>query len=150
MLDRIQSDGIIITDRPGGDRASEDEFLLECLDTLQQGTDYVRPDRVALSVLATSSKLVRLLQVADVVTSCTLAMVSGEDTYAPPIFNNAIRPMLLSDPDRIGGIGLKIHPDYRYVNLYHWVLGDENHIRDGIGEPLPRDDRPYKIRPDIP
>lgn len=130
------SNGIVIVDRPSGSRAQEDKFLVNCLETLQSGTRYVKPDRIALNVLSTPSKLVRLLQVADVVTSCTLATVAGETRFSPPVFA-VIRGLLHADTGRIGGVGLKIHPDFRYGNLYHWLLGDEYFIRGNVGIPLP-------------
>jgi len=36
-----------------------------------------------------------------------------------------------------GGRGLKIHPDLRYGNLYHWLLGDEAFVRYEGGIDLP-------------
>lgn len=139
---RTGEDGIVIVDRPGGSRADEDDFLTGCLETLQSGTRYVRPDRIAVNVLSAPSRFVRLLQLADVVTGCTLAFVSGESRFAPPIFDS-VRPMLPSDRNRCGGVGLKIHPDLVYANLYHWLLGDQHLVRGGGGYPLPMRDRPY-------
>lgn len=136
MLRARGSEGIVIVDRPGGGRAQEDKFLANCLETLQTGTKYVKPDRIALNVLSTPSKLVRLLQVADVVTSCTLSTVAGETRFSPPVFA-VIKGLFHVDMGRIGGVGLKIHPDFKYGNLYHWLLGDEYFIRGNTGIPLP-------------
>lgn len=146
QLVKARSEGIVIVDRPGGGRADEDRFLANCLETLQSGTDYVKHDRIALNVLSTPSKLIRLLQVADVVTSCTTAAVSGEDRFSPPIFK-AIKPLLYSDMRRIGGVGLKIHPDLVFVNLYHWLLGDSHFFKHTTGYPLPLQDHPYSSSP---
>lgn len=143
------AEGIVIVDRPSGGRADEDRFLANCLETLQSGTDYVKPDRIALNVLSTPSKLIRLLQVADVVTSCTVATVGGEDCFSPPVFD-VIRPLLHSDMGRIGGVGLKIHPDIRYANLYHWLLGEAHFFKRAIGHPLPLRDFPYSSDPNCP
>lgn len=139
--------GVVITDRPGGGRGEEDAFLFQCLETLQKGTRYVMPARIALPVLSAPSDLVRLSQLADVVTGCTLAYVGGENRFAPPVFE-AIKPLLLRDGQRIGGIGLKIHPDYIYVNLHHWLVGDSHHVKWGAGIPLPLLSRPYAGDPD--
>lgn len=144
---RVNDHGVVIADRPGGGRREEDKFLLDCLETLQVGTKYVKPERIALPVLSARSDLVRLAQLADVVTGCTLSRVAGEAQYAPPVFEG-IKPLLLRDGGRIGGIGLKIHPDYIYVNLYHWVLGDDTFWRGGGGWPLPIVGRPYRQSPD--
>lgn len=134
-------DCIVLVDRPGGDRPAEDKFLAGCLDTLQSGTDYVKPERIAFLV-STPSKFVRLLQVADVITGSTLAFVSGEERFAPPVFQ-VVKALLRSDSGRIGGVGLKIHPDYKYANLYHWLLDDTWFVKAGVGVPLPLPDRPY-------
>lgn len=76
-----------------------------------------------MNVLSTPSKLVRLLQLADLITSCTVSYVSGEARYAPETFVH-VKPLLCTQWGHIGGIGLKIHPDFLYMNLYHWLLGD--------------------------
>jgi hypothetical protein len=139
------SHGIVIVDRVGGDRADEVRFLTSCLETLQQGTEFVLPDRIALSVLSTPARLVRLVQVADLVTSSALATVVGSNRHAA-IFE-AVRHLLCRRGDRVGGIGLKIHPDYLYANLYHWLLGDSHFWKLNCGTPLPLTGRPYADDP---
>jgi hypothetical protein len=130
------SRGLIIADRPGGDRAAEDRFLNAYLELVARGTEFVQPREIIISVAFTASKLSRLLQAADLVTGCTLSLISGEQVFAPEIFA-AIHPLVPRAWDRCGGIGIKIHPDLRYVNLYHWLYGDSHHIRQGSGLPLP-------------
>lgn len=142
LCGRCGCQGLVVVDRLGGNREKEDAFLFECLETLQSGTTYVKPKHIAHNVLCTSSKLSRLLQVADIVTSCTLALASGEKRYAPPIFET-IKPLFDKAMGRIGGYGLKIHPDYKYVNLYHWLLGDTVFWKLSSGWPLPLPGRPY-------
>jgi len=149
QFERAGTKGIVIADRPGGGRADEDSFLAMCLETLQSGTRYVRLDRIALNVLSTPSRLVRLLQVADVVTSCTVALVGGEEQYAPPVFEH-IKPLLPSNLGRIGGVGLKIHPDAVYANLYYWLLGDQVFVKHGSGIQLPVPSYPYYFDPNTP
>ncbi len=148
-LEHMDSEGIVVVDRPGGGRRDEDAFLGGCLETLQSGTAYVKPDRIVCNVFSTPSKLDRLLQVADVVTSCTTAFVGGESCFSPPVFR-AIKPILCSATDRIGGVGLKIHPDFRYANLYYWLLGDSHRIRWPTGQPLPIPGLPYFAGPSTP
>ena len=138
--------GFVVTDRPSGARSDEDTFLAACLEALQTGTEYVIPSRIAHNVISTPSKLSRLLQVADLLTSCTLAVVSGERQYAPPVFDT-IRSILENDGFRIGGCGLKIHPDYNYANLYHWLAGDEYFMRGSVRQPLPMSSRSYSVDP---
>ncbi len=140
---------IIVVDRPGGGARQERVFLSQCLQIIQSGTGYVLPERIAINTLSTDSHFVRLLQAADLVASCVTAHVAGENTYSPPLFA-AIHPLLTSDMGRIGGVGLKIHPDFRYVNLYHWLLGDSVFVRSMAGVPLPLKSRPYSQNRDTP
>lgn len=128
QLNRSACDGIVIVDRPGGGRAAEDKFLLSCLETIQERTEYLNPERFAINVLSSPSKFVRLLQVADVVVGCTLSAVSGEKRNAPQTLAHFCG-LFESDGIRTGGIGVKNHPDLKYVNLYHWVLGDDIYRR---------------------
>lgn len=151
LLERVHnalpfsSDGcIVIIDRPTGDRSDEDRFLSHCLEDLQSGTEYVQHDKIALNVLSTPSRLVRLLQLADLITSCTTAEVSGEGRYSPPVFDK-VKELLHEDMGRIGGVGVKIHPDFKYANLYHWILGDTHYCRQNWGVPYPLPNRPYAI-----
>lgn len=135
---------IIIVDRPSGGRSDEDKFLLQCLEQIQSGTAYVKYQKFVLNVLSTPSKLIRTLQLADLVTSCCLARVSGESCYSPIIFEKIIN-MCPDQDGRKGGASFKIHPDYKYANLYCWLLGDKVFIRSGIGHPLPISKRPYSL-----
>jgi hypothetical protein len=144
-----QCNGMVIVSQPGGGRSVENKFLADCVATLKCGTDYVKPDRIALSVLSCPPRFIRLLQLADVVTSCTTAYVAGEKKFSPPIFN-AVKPILATEMGRIGGVGLKIHPDYKYLNLYHWLVGDSHFIRFMEGWPFPLVDHPYSSDPYVP
>lgn len=142
LCGRCGCQGLVVVDRMSGDRKDEDTFLFECLETLQSGTTYVKPKHIVHNVLSTPSKLSRLLQAADLITSCTLAFVSGEKQYAPPIFE-AIKPLFDKSMGRIGGYGVKIHPDFKYANLYHWLLGDSHFWRFNTGSPMPLTGWPY-------
>ena len=139
--------GIVIVDRPGGGRPEEKQFLLDCLSTLQAGTDWVNMERIAIGVLTADSHLVRLLQAADLITACTLARVSGEKQYSPPVFE-AIKGLFFRSLGRAGGIGLKLHPDGKYANLYHWLVGDDALGVMGLGRALPSPNWPYATDPD--
>lgn len=145
-LGRHGGEGVIVTARPRGSRLEEDAFLIKCFETLEAGTKYVKPDRIALNVLSSPAKLIRLLQVADIVASCSIAAVAGENRYAPPIFE-MLKRILAKDTGRIGGVGLKIHPNYIYANLYHWLLGDSHFWRGNVGSPFPIESRPYSVGP---
>lgn len=153
LLERINhhfrgnaTEGIIIADRPGGGSRAEETYLEHFLEILLTGTDYVTFNQIAHNVLTTHSHLSRLLQLADLITSCSVARVAGESIYSPPIFKK-IKPLLYSQAGRIGGSGLKIHPDYRYVNLYHWLLGDTFFLKDGERISLPNNLSPYHSNP---
>jgi hypothetical protein len=132
----FEGDALVVFDRPGGGRKREDEFLAQCMETIRSGSAFTKLDRLALAV-ATDSKLSRTLQLADVVTSCSTAFVAGETRYSQRIFEAEILPMLREEYGRKGGCGLKIHPEKRYGNLYHWLLGDSHFVRYQEGHPLP-------------
>lgn len=139
---------IIVFDRPGGDRGTERRFLATTMESLRTGTTYSSLDRLALAV-ATDSKLSRLIQLADVVTSCTTAFVAGEKNHSPRIFAEGVLPLLREEYSCVGGRGVKIHPDYRYRNLYHWLLEDEMYVRYQGGQQLPMAAHPYAESPDV-
>jgi hypothetical protein len=141
-LNKAGKHGVIVVDRPAGDREDEAKFLASCLETISLGTPYVRPERIAFNVVSTPSYLVRCLQLADVIVSCCTAHVAGEDTWSPPIFD-VIRPLLDQDDWRTGGVGLKVHPDFVYANLYHWLLGDRVWLKRGMGQRIPEAGMPY-------
>ena len=149
LFNSNKRNGIVIVDNPSGGRRQENELVSQCLETLARGTDYVNFDSIPLPVMTANSKHIRLLQLADVITSCSIARLAGENLYSPAIFE-LIKPLFRKDYDRIGGVGFKIHPDLRYKNLYHWLLGDEFHKRGYTGEPLPEEGYLYFDDPGEP
>lgn len=146
QCERDNAFGFVIVDRPGGDRGDEDAFMATCLETLQLGTRYVKPSFIVHNVLSAPSHHSRLLQAADVITSCTLSIVSGETQYAPSVFE-AVKPLLDRNGARIGGYGLKIHPDARYANLYHWLVNDMFFYKASTFAELPLPRRHYATNP---
>lgn len=145
---RHSTKGVVVVDRPGGDRHQEEVFLGECLETLQGGTEFWKGAHT-LFVVSAPSKLVRLLQLADLVTSCTCAYMGGETPWAARTFAT-ISPMLCRWQGNVGGTGVKLHPDFRYANLYHWLLGDPQLRRGDAASPLPIPGRPYARNADTP
>lgn len=141
--------GVIIADRPGGGRKAEDDFMAHCAKLLEVGTTYVKPERIAMNVLTADSKMVRLLQAADLVTGCTLAYVSGEKKWSPAIFTRLL-PLFYTDSGRRGGVSAKLHPDFVFGNLYHWLFADTHLWKYNMGVPLPLASRPYASSPDLP
>jgi hypothetical protein len=135
-LKNVIAEAIVLADHPTGGRPAEARFVSECLKTLREGTRFMNLERTAL-VVTEDSKNTRLLQLADLIVGCTLSFVSGEDEYSPPLFETQIKGMLRSEGGRIGGVGLKLHPDFCFANLYHWLLGDDTFWKNGIGLPMP-------------
>jgi hypothetical protein len=135
-LEVRDAQALVVADRPGGGKIQEDEFLSYCLKRVQEGTDYVLPKRILLSVLTTPSAMIRHLQLADIVTGITTAMVAGHETFAGPLFPLVKELFIRNRPGGIAGTGLKISPDSprgnSLVNLYHWVL-KENLLHKGGG-----------------
>jgi hypothetical protein len=130
------TEGVVIIDRPSGGTVEDGKFIHACAEKLRDGTRYVQYQKIAMNVLSVSSDNSRSLQLADLVTSCTVAHIAGEDKYSPRAFAR-IRPLFCEESGRIGGVGLKIHPDLKYANLYHWVAGDEYMVRGNVGIPYP-------------
>ncbi len=119
-----QDVGMVIAARPSGGKGDEHKFLVSCAEAINAGTDYVKFEKFVTTVVTMPFPNSRLLQLADLVVSITTAMVAGHTEFAGKIFP-AIRAILKTSGGRVGGIGLKIHPDYSYANLYHWLLGDQ-------------------------
>lgn len=149
LLERIhaQTSGkepsLVVADRPGGGNIkANDQFISDCLDALRTGTNAIAQlDRICM-VLTCSSHLTRCLQFADVFTSCLTAYISGESQWSSTVAS-ALRPVIRESLGRVGGCGIKIHPDYVYANLYHWLFGDEYLVKGNVGTPLPLQTRPY-------
>jgi Protein of unknown function (DUF3800) len=148
-LEDRERHALIVADRPGGGKIQEDEFLAYFLSRVEEGTQYVLPNRLLLNVLTTPSHMVRHLQIADLVTGITTAMVAGLETYAGPLFPFVKNLFIANRPGGIAGTGLKIAPDSprgnSLVNLYHWVL-QEHLLHKGGGArayPLPDPGFPF-------
>jgi hypothetical protein len=141
VLQEEKEPGLVIVARPSGGRGDEDTFLSECVEIVATGTDYRKFKRFATNVLTMPYPNSRILQVADLVVSITTAMVAGSP-HAVAVFPG-VRELLRSTCGRIGGVGVKIHPDFCYANLYHWLLGDETFWRSQSGYPLPMKTMPF-------
>jgi hypothetical protein len=148
-LEDRNAHAVMVADRPGGGQRQEDHFLAYFLKRVREGTEYVLPNRILLNVLTTPSAMVRHLQLADIVTGITSAMVAGFDTYAGPLFPYVKRMLITNRPGGTAGTGLKITPDSprpnSLVNLYRWVL-EEKLLHKGGGArayPLPVAEYPF-------
>jgi hypothetical protein len=147
LKDRRET-GLVVADRPGGGRKDEDAFLAECLQNLEEGTDYVKHNEIAF-VVAADSRMVRLLQAADLLTSCITAYVAGEKNYSPAIAKELVALLAGDIFGRRGGYGVKIHPDFTFSNLYYWLFGDEDFWKYNTGTPMPIKGRQYAESPDV-
>lgn len=134
--------GMVIVARPPGGRIDEDEFLSGCVEAVTRGTEYSAFKRLATNVLTMPFSNSRLLQIADLVVSTTTALVAGHERFTLPVFPS-VKALLRGSLGRIGGAGLKIHPDFVYGNLYHWLLEDTVFWRLGQGIELPLERRPF-------
>lgn len=138
--------GIVIVARPSGGRGDEDAFLSDCADIVAAGSQYMQ-FKLAMNVVTMPMQNSRVLQAADLIVSCTTALVAGHTRFAEPLFPS-VKALLRSAGGRCGGVGLKVHPDFIYLNLYHWLLGDDYYRRGNAGYPLPRVGFPYSSSPD--
>ena len=134
--------GIVIIAKPGGGGKDENRFLKSCMDLLESGTSYVNFSRIAIPVATMPSRDVRILQLADLIVSSTAARIGGESSYSPEMFE-LVKPLFRKEGGRIGGAGLKIHPDFKYANLYYWLLGDAVLIKGEERHDLPIAGRPF-------
>ena len=144
-LEKRDTTAILVADRPGGGKDQEEQFLSDFVTRVQNGTEHVVPDRILMNVLTTPSNLVRHLQLADLVTGITTAMVCGQYKYAAPLFDS-IRSILIQNHfGSIGGTGLKLFPD-QLINIYHHVLKENTFWRvgAGMGVTLPYPKYPYE------
>jgi hypothetical protein len=127
---------LVVVATPGGGPAEKEKFLVYCLELKKTGTRFSQLNRLPLGVVTVNSYQMRLLQLADVVVSCTTARVAGEFNYSPAVFE-MVKPILRCETDRIGGVGLKLHPDFVFANLYYWLVGDSHFLKGNVGHPLP-------------
>ena len=109
---------------------------------------YVSHEEIAF-VITTDSRFVRLLQVADLATSCITAYVAGESRYSPPIAQRLL-PLYPVAYGRRAGYSIKIHPDYNFANLHHWLFGETHFVRNQNGHPMPLKGYDYAEEPNRP
>lgn len=137
--------GIVIVDRPGSDKGSAEQYLLDCAELVAGGSRYAS-FKFACPIVSMPFRLSRILQLADLVVSITTAYVAGSSQAAK--FFPYLEPLIRTDRGRKGGVGVKIHPDSRYANLYHWLLKDDHFHRYNRPQPMPLPKYPYARGPD--
>lgn len=147
LMERLDRDGMVIVAEPRGGRKSEAHLRRSCRDMLRDGTKYANLDRLPLGVITAPFVTSRGLQLADLIVSCTAAMVTGNTKYSSHVFPDVCE-LLDSHGGRKGGYGLKIHSDYKYRNLYHWLLGDVFIDKGKYGRlPIPHERHLYASNP---
>lgn len=129
-LEASQDTGVVIADRPPGGRGEETQWISEALDLTKQGTEYVTAERVVMPIVTAPSKLVPLLQLADLVTAGVTAAVAGFPKGLKMV-NDLIPLLNTNSRGQVGGTGVKIYPD-DLVDLYR-IFGDESYY---LGERL--------------
>lgn len=121
-----QSTCIMIFDRPGGARTEENKFLGRTVKMVQSGSSYVKMKSFAMTPLSTESQHVRCLQAADLVTAASTAVIAGQTTHTPEVWELIKKMFVCSWRGQRGGTGCKIYGKRcEYHNLYHWLLGDD-------------------------
>lgn len=146
VLESRSTDGVVVIATPSGGSTERESFLAQCLGLVDTGTEYRSLANLPLGVFMAHSRRMRVLQLADVVASCTVARISGEPRYTPVVFD-LLKPMLRRVGDRVGGFGVKLHPEYVYGNLYYWLLGDSAILREGTQRKLPDPALPFSDHP---
>jgi hypothetical protein len=131
-IEQTRSHAVVVASSGDGNL----NYLGKCAPLLASGTEFIRFTGLPLGVMTAPSSQARALQLADLIVSSTTSRVAGESQFSRPVFE-ALRPLLLSDGSRVGGVGLKLHPDYCFANLYHWLVGDQYLMKGGTGHPLP-------------
>ncbi|PWJ02395.1 hypothetical protein DKG34_38955 [Streptomyces sp. NWU49] len=115
VLDNAGHSGILIADQPPGDRTDEKRWLGQALALTENGTQYIAPDpnRIVLPVLTARSDHLDLLQLTNLVTAATTALIAGSEHAAP--YRDLIMSLLAKNRlDGMGGTGLKLFPDADY------------------------------------
>lgn len=137
--------GMIIIDRPAGDKADEESYLATCADIAAVGSGYAKFTKLACPIVSMPFSLSRILQIADLIVSITTAHFAGRASAAE--FFPLVLPFFKSNDGRRGGVSVKVHPDIKYRNLYHWLLEDELFVRGGRGMSMPLMKSPYAKSP---
>ena len=136
--------GVVVADRPGGGATSNSAFLNGFFRYVNERRAYVSPGRVPINVLTTESHLQRHLQLADLVTGITCAMITGNTRFAEPLFRTIRKMFCTNSHGYVGGTGLKLFPD-ELINLYHWLLEENLYMKANKNEEhkLPNEAWPY-------
>jgi len=142
-----KADGAIMAPAKSGNGAREEGFVGGCLETLLNEVSCVKSSGVTLSALSLPLRRKRLLQLAEMVVSCTTALVGGDEQCSERVFAS-VKGLLAREGGRVGRVGLSLHPYYMYANLYHWLVGDSHFWMHGTEFALPLACYPYSSSAD--
>jgi hypothetical protein len=134
--------GIVIADKPGGGAKQDSQWLADTLQLTNDGTEYVRPDRIVLPIVTADSQHVPHLQLADLVTAATTAAIAGRKSgldLGPLLANLMHRHSLAA----VNGAGLVLYPEH--YNLLYWCFGETSWAKPSAltGVTLPYAEWPY-------
>ena len=119
-----------IADRRSNITKHDDRFVGDLLATIDQGTDYIVPDRILWAVTSDSRNM-RGIQMADVVVGATTQFVAGKLTYTKQLLE-IMYPMFRKSPNgQINGYGLKIWPPELYVHVPEFPKSQ--YVTNGVG-----------------
>jgi hypothetical protein len=141
-LDSLDDLAIVIADEPGGGPSDQKTWLAETLPLTDEGTDYTKPERIVLPITTAPSHHIPHLQLADLVTSATIAAIAG-NRYALELKSELMALANQNSHGRVGGAGITLWPP-RLRNLFFWLCDDDIYIRSGVGTPLPTPSLPYE------
>ncbi|MBB6396198.1 hypothetical protein BKA00_003112 [Actinomadura coerulea] len=135
--------GIIIADQPGGSRKDEMKWLADTLGLTREGTRFATPDRVVSPILTAPSHHVPHLQLADLVTAATTAAVAGypAGTTLAPWLKKLARTNAYG---LVGGAGVVLWPRDDLLDLYYWIFGEQQYVKNGTGYALGPSDDPFR------
>ena len=140
-LEKAGELGILIADRPGGGVRDEETWLAQTVDLTDLGTIYGKPDRIILPIVTAPSHHLPQLQLADLVTSATTAMVANENQFARPLVPALMKIVHRNYRGSAAGTGIKLYPD-DLLNLHHWAFGETTYekvaMNTGWTLPSPR------------
>ena len=132
----IKSQAIVISDKPSGGKKEDEQFLADYLTHIESDKNYMLEGNFGLNMLTAPSHMLRHLQLADLVTGITAAMVSGQMKYAETHFDKVKTMFISNSLDFVGGTGLKVYPD-KLINLYRWVLGESHFSKSSMMAAIP-------------
>jgi hypothetical protein len=107
FLGRRNAVGVVVADEPGGGPKDRAKWLRETLPLTDEGTGYTRPEQIVLPIVTAPSHHIPHLQLADLVTSATVAAVAG-NRYALDLMPRLIRIADRLPDGQVGGAGLTV------------------------------------------